>query len=1371
MQASFQGYRLSSQQQQHWLLHQNSTVYTVQCVALLSGQLRLESLRRALAEVIDRHEILRTAFRFLTGMNVPLQVIVESRVQELIEIDVSRLGEPEQRIRLEELLAEQRGLAFDYEQGQLLHTCLLKLSADNHALVITMPAICADAPTLDHLLHELGERYATRTGDGENTNEFIQYVDFSQWQNELLESEEKSAGREYWRKQTASKLESVQLPSENKPDTTAEYKPESISVVLEQEVQARATALAHKLETDLPSILLACWLCLLRRLTGEAEIVVQLCCNGRKYEDLEGALGLFSKHLPVRCHFEDNLTFRHIARRVQQSRDEALAWMEYFTPEPTNNVAKGTAIGFEYQQPAPGRSFGELTFALTQLHTYSDRFKLKLFAAVIEDELRLELQYDSNFYQRSDIRRLAGELSTLVRSASGNPGAAVGRLKILDEIERQKLLFEWNENATASQAEQCIHVLFEAQVKQTPNNVAVIYEDEEITYAELNAKANRIAHLLRSKDVGPETTVGLLLQRSVDTTAGLLGILKAGGAYVPLDPFSPAERLEFMIADSGMSGLVTTQPLLAPLQPLGVWTLCLDTVAESLAGQGDENPVNETEPENLAYVIYTSGSTGRPKGVIVEHRSVVNLSAALQKAIYIERGPCLKVSVNAPLTFDASVKQIIQLLVGHTLCLIPEEVRNDSKEFLSYIKQHRVEVVDCTPSQMRLLLNSGFLAETDYSPSAVLLGGETLDDGLWQLLCHSRKTDFYNVYGPTECTGDATSYLLKSDRTRPTFGSPLTNVRAYLLDKYLEPVAIGVAGELYLGGAGLSRGYLNQVERTSQMFLPDPFSRKAGERMYKTGDVARYSPDGQMEYLGRTDHQVKIRGYRIELGEIESLLMDHPGVREAVTIVREDTPGDQKLVSYIVLHRQPVASGPRTKYHLPNGMHIACLDRAETDYMYQEIFEEQVYFKHGIELAPEACVFDVGANIGLFTLFIREHYQDADIYAFEPIDPIFKTLQFNTAVYGKDVKLFHFGLAEVEKTEVFAYYPNFSARSGLKEFANASADEEVTRQFLRNKQDVGVASLGELAEFADELLQGKFISEDHEFPVRRLSDVIREQKVERIDLLKVDVQQAELKVLQGISDDDWAKIKQVTMEVHDGAAQASQGRLAKISSLLDKQGFDVVTEQDRWLKGTDRHNVYAIRRESRVEKRHNAIARTGSRRWLPATELESIDAEALRKYLQGKLPHYMLPTFFVFLDRLPLTRNGKVDRQALPMPQEVNMARAAVNVPPQNEMEEVIAAAWQKFLQVENVSVYENFFELGGHSLLMVRVVDAVGKRLNRHISLRDMYRFPTISSLAKYLSEGEAVDVTFDKIQERVAQRKEAAKQQRFLVQGRKHG
>ncbi|MCA1568669.1 MAG: amino acid adenylation domain-containing protein [Acidobacteria bacterium] len=949
------------------------------------------------------------------------------------------------------------------------------------------------------------------------------------------------------------------------------------------------------------------------------------------------------------------------------------------------------------------------------------------------------------------------------------PSSALARLPLLDEEELRQVN-EWNRTAHDYPQDVNLAELFEAQARRAPDDLAVVFEDECLSFDELNRRSNQLAHFLAEAGVVADTPVGLLLDRSVEMIVGLFGILKAGGAYVPLDPTHPGERLSYIIEETQMRVLVTERRLRDALPEYGGRIICLDSDAGALARRSEENPHTISAPDNLAYIIYTSGSTGRPKGVMVAHRSVVNLCTALHERIYRDYGAApLRFSVNAPLVFDASVKQIVQLLHGHTLCPIPDEARHDTKEFLDYVRRCRIDVLDCTPSQLRLLLDAGLLAEGAYAPRAVVIGGEAIDEELWRTLDESRACAFYNLYGPTECTVDATCHRIRPGHHRPTIGRPLANVTAYLLDAYLEPVPVGAVGELYLGGVGLSRGYLKQPGRTAEAFLPNPFDRREGAHMYRTGDMARRDARGRLEYLGRTDQQVKLRGFRVELGEIEVVLEEHPSVRKAVVLAREDEPGDKKLVAYVVPRRQ--AEGcERERHRLPNGLRVAHLGRAEADYLYQEIFGAEVYFKHGIELPRDACVFDVGANIGLFTLFISSHYPDARVYAFEPLEPIFETLRINTAAYALRATLFQFGLAEAKQTSAFTYYPNSSAHSGVKDSASARDEEEVTRRFLHNQRDAGVNGAGELAEVADELLRGRFVSEEHACALERLSDVIRREHVERIDLLKVDVQQAELRVLRGIEREDWARIMQVAMEVHDAPGRASEGRLAEITALLAEQGFDVVAEQDRWLKGTDRHNVYAVRRSYQFKRRPASSAHARRRQPPLESDAERPDSEAVREFLKRKLPRHMVPAAFVWLDRLPLTSNGKVDRGALPAPSEADRSRAAACVAaPRNEVEQAIAAAWGEFLRLERVGVHENFFDLGGHSLLLVQVQRAVQEKLKRRIPLLDMFRFPTVSSLTEYLSHGNATETATEKIKDRVQQREEAAERRQRLARERK--
>ncbi len=573
--------------------------------------------------------------------------------------------------------------------------------------------------------------------------------------------------------------------------------------------------------------------------------------------------------------------------------------VEQLQPERSLSYTPLVQVMLVLNEPMPQIQMTGLTVSPLGVETTTAKFDLTLSLENTATGLIGVWKYNTDLFDASTIARMARHFQTLLEAIVANPQQRVSQLPLLTERERHQLLVEWNTTTKEYPFDKCIHQLFEEQVERSPDAIAVVFEDKQLTYRELNQQANKIANHLKTMGVGPEVLVGICVERSLEMVVGLLGILKAGGAYVPLDPAYPKDRLSHMLS-SQVSVVLTTEKLIAQLPKQTVHVVCLDADWGVIEQMSEENPLSNVQTQNLAYVIYTSGSTGKPKGVTIQLRSVLNLVTGLHQAIYAHyQDSQLRVSVNGSLSFDTSVKQIIQLLYGHTLEIVPEAIRFDANALLSFLQKHKIDVFDCTPSQLRLLIAAGLLASKS-APKAVLVGGEKLDESTWLALRQTENIDFYNVYGPTECTVDATVCSVKMAGSKPVIGRPITNTQIYILDRHLQPVPVGVAGELYIGGHGLARGYLNRPDLTQEKFIPNPFNNQPGERLYKTGDLARYLSDGNIEFLGRLDRQVKIRGFRIELNEVETVIAQHRSVRETVVMAREDIPGRKYLAAYIV---------------------------------------------------------------------------------------------------------------------------------------------------------------------------------------------------------------------------------------------------------------------------------------------------------------------------------------------------------------------------------------------------------------------------------------------------------------------------------------
>jgi amino acid adenylation domain-containing protein len=884
----------------------------------LDGQLSVPFLKVALDSIVERHEILRTMFLQAPGMRWPVQEIFEDggpvwREVDLCALDLCGMDPSERETNLARLFEAEAARPHDLEHGSILHATLFKLASEKHALFISLPAMCADAGSLRNLVCEIASNYAACLKDEEIDAEPMQYIQFSEWQNELLDNEESAAGRDFWREQRMIPTLPLYLPFEKRGDDGNDGDAScvatgSFALTLDAGVADSIKLMAARHGVSTQVSLLACWQTLLWRLSEETDVSCGCVFDGRKYEELNDALGLYARRLPLLCHFDEGARFAEILRSVGKAHVKAGEWQEYFNTAPEedlNSILSPRLFGevaFEFEERVDKFEIAEIEFSLLEQKSCAPACKLQLSCVQTTEGLTTEFTYDPVRFDGDDIERLAMQFHKLLASAASNPEALLANLDFLSDAEREQLVFAFNRTATAYPQDTCVHELFEAQVERTPHNVAVVFGTEQATYAELNARANQLAHYLRESGVAAETLVGICLERSIEMIVGILGVLKAGGAYVPLDPHYPRERLQFMMQDIDARVLLTQTHLLPNLPEHGATLICLDGERDKIEAASAANPSRATFSDNLVYVIFTSGSTGRPKGVMIPHQGVVNYLKWCTKAYAVDDGDGSP--VHSPLGFDLTVTSLFTpLIVGKCVTLIAEEQGIDGLgELLS--TQSNFSLVKITPSHLEVIKDRLQPSEMAGRARALVIGGEALPAetlALWRTF--APETRLVNEYGPTETVVGSCIYEVQPECPATgvvPIGRPIANTQLYLLDEEWQLAPLGVSGELYIGGDGVARGYLRRPGLTAERFIPNPFSKREGARLYRTGDVARYLPDSKLEYLGRIDEQVKIRGFRVELGEIEAVLVEHESVRQCVVMAREDLPGDKRLVAYIV---------------------------------------------------------------------------------------------------------------------------------------------------------------------------------------------------------------------------------------------------------------------------------------------------------------------------------------------------------------------------------------------------------------------------------------------------------------------------------------
>ncbi|HEX8273690.1 MAG TPA: amino acid adenylation domain-containing protein [Longimicrobiaceae bacterium] len=895
----------------------------------LSGGLDARALRRALTAVVRRHEALRTTLEERGGE--PVQVVHPPAPVRVPAVELRGLPAGAREREARRLADAEARRPFDLARGPLLRAVVLRTGDGEAAVILTLHHVVTDGWSMEVLTREVSALYAAELrGEEARLPELpVQYADYAVWQRSWLSGETLEEQVGWWRGQLAGAPALLELPVDRPRPAVPGGAGARVPLCVGGELAAGLRALSQREGATLFMTLLAAWQLLLARYAGQDDVLVGTPIAGRNRRETEGLIGFFVNTLVLRADLARDVTFADLLGQVRERTLGAFQHQDLPFEKLVEELGVERSLGrtplFQVMFVLQNNEQGELRLGGAGVEVLERggpavKFDLTLSLGEAGSEIRGGLEFRAELWEPATIGRMAGHYLALLAGAAAAPGARLSELQLLGEAERRQLLEEWNRTESGYPAERCIHHLFREQAERTPAAAAVLWQGETTSYAELDRRSSRLAHALRRRGIGPEARVALCLERGVEQVVALLAVLRAGGAYVPLDAAHPADRLAWVLDDAGARVVMTQESLRDRLPASAAEVLCLDADRAEIEAEPAGPPAVAVFPENLAYVIYTSGSTGRPKGVGVQHRSVVNLAHALRRAVYDRRGAESppRVGMNGPLAFDTSVKQWVQLLSGATLCPVPEEVRMDGAALAGFLRDNAVEVLDCTPAQLRMLESEGLLDRLGPNPTDLLVAGEAIGAPLWRALAGRTDRRAWNLYGPTETTVDAA--LRRVEGEVPGIGGPVANVRAYVLDPRGEPVPVGVAGELYVGGAGLARGYLGRPDLTAERFVPDAHSAEPGARAYRTGDRVRWLAGGELEFLGRTDAQVKVRGFRIEPGEIEARLAEHPGVRQAVVDAREDGAGERRLVAYVVGDADADALREHLRRRLPEYM-------------------------------------------------------------------------------------------------------------------------------------------------------------------------------------------------------------------------------------------------------------------------------------------------------------------------------------------------------------------------------------------------------------------------------------------------------------------
>lgn len=1299
--------RLSPPQQMTWRQMQTFGPSAFFSRLRLEGAFDTDAMVTAVRTVLNRFETPRTRYQPVPAMKWPRGVI-----QDQAELTIHRVND----------------LPDDGEtwSGDGVMVLTVIENSHTHAVVeLKLSPMSADTRTLLRLAEDILDVLSGK--DRGDQPEAVPYSLAGEWMHHLLDDEEEAEGRAFWHRHAPNYRRVSLLPSFG--EAQSGFGPAFRHLPLAPSFRAALKRLAAEIGLSENAVLLATWASLLayqlnfQPVPDGDAFPVAVRAPGRSDEALEQAVGLYEKYLPVGMTVDPSRPFRQLARDLDGWLQEAASWQECYLG-PAGDEAVAAAYGFEPIIKLPCRNTAAGTIRVTDAARVGEAFQLRIGLVDFGDSYSLRIGWNAALEDTDWLDALPAWLGAGLARLAESPDLPIGNLSFLDDASRHSLVHDYAANPAMDRRGQavCRDLIsaWAAQVDAVPDRIAATTGDQHLSFSAMERRAGQWSARLADRGVRLGQSVAITAHRDLETLAAIYGILRIGAVYVPIHR-TWTEQTGRILADLNPAGLIGTFD-----EPPEV-TILLPFI-DKPDHQAMTRPRTILDGSMSAYLLFTTGTTGTPRGCMIRHDAVLNLLHGLDQRLALPSLSANKVAVNGPFTFDTSIKQLFQPMLGRTLDLFPAAWRIDGEAFLNGLAERRPDTVDLTPSQLQILLEAGLNRLPNPPACLFLLGGEDVPAKVWRLLNGNGRLRAANLYGPTECTVDTTAVHITSEQPYANLGRPLPGMQVYVTDAGLRLVLPGMLGELCIAGAGLAMGYAAAAAETALHFVPDPFGDTAGGRLYRSGDRVRFDQQRRLIYLGRLRGMVKLLGRRVEPEAIRAAMLRHPDVNHAAIRVLPRGDGSVRLAAFVTATPEKARRvGNIERVILPNRLAVAHLNRNETLFLYDEMFEKNAYNRHGIHLRSGDTVVDAGANIGMFSLWAWRQTGQLRIFAFEPNPEVYARLALNVKRPGLEASCFNLGLSDRAGRANFTVYPGFSILSGLH--ADQGAEQAVVASYIARQQQNDAAT-GQVSDAVrqdlEALVAERLQAREIDVPLTTLSRLIDEQGIERIDLLKINAEKAEWEILQGIKAEHWPRIRQISLEIHD-----LNGRLASIRDQLTELGFTVAVERDWSLEddaGTN-YYLYAHRKEAGAGSTTPVNLEPSQ----VQDEPPFLEEAALRQWLRDQLPDYMMPADIVVMERMPTNHHGKVDIQALPDPESL---RRDAFTAPRNPWEQKVATVWQDLLNQQAVDVNRSFFEVGGDSLLLVRVRGQLRDRFGIDLPVVELFQYPTVAGLAAKLAE-----------------------------------